>query len=92
MNIRYKNYVITHDGLNYVVNSVYVRGDKANEENKGKEALRPLKFYSTLKLALKSIRDMVITDSLGGVDDIDAIIRKIESCDKDFEDYLDGAY
>jgi hypothetical protein len=89
MNIKYKNYAVTHDGLNYVVNKVsIVSAEKGKPENVGKEALRPLKYYSTLKNALKSIRDMVITDELQDVTDLDDAILRMANVDICFQDYL----
>jgi hypothetical protein len=90
MNFRFKNYAITHDGLNYVVNAVYMRGEKAKEENQGQEAYKKLKYYSTLKSALKSIRDMVITDGLQGETNIDEALAKIEMLDDEFITLLEN--
>ena len=91
MNIKYKDYAVTHDGDNYVVNKVsIVSAEKGKPENVRKESYKKLKYYSTLKSALKSIRDMVITDGLDDVDGLIGVINKIEALDTDFQRYLDG--
>ena len=90
MKIRFKNYTITHDNVNYVLNSVYIIGDKGKIENQGNEALRPLKYYSTLKMALKSIRDMSLTDGLDDIDDLNNIIGVMDKNDNEFLEYLNG--
>lgn len=91
MEFRFKNYAITHDGTNYVVNKLsYRTGERVKDENVGKEALYPLKYCSTLKTALKWIRDMLIIDELQGETNIDEALAKIEMIDDEFITMLDN--
>lgn len=91
MEFRFKNYAITHDGDNYVLSRVsIVSAEKGKPENVGKESFKKLKYCTTLKAALKWIRDMLIIDELQGETNIDEALAKIEMLDDEFIMMLDN--
>lgn len=69
-------YTITTDSRQYVVSETFVVEEGANskEENIGKEYLKPIGYFTTLKSAYKFIGERTIKTN----DDIETILEKLD--------------
>lgn len=76
MNIKIDNYVITSDGLQFILNEAVQRGTKSKKA--GEQYLRPISYHPTLDTLLMSLFNR--ETRLNNCTEIDALHDHITNC------------